>query len=384
MAVSHVSPIKAAAAWALGVDGTVAWRMFLGLASITRVGRGRTSPVLLSFNETGHLRAVEERRAMTEPTPDHGDPGVAAAGRPPPRPGRRPPAHAVRRRPRAGRDDDRRGGRPAPRLLQEPGHTARPSPCWRPWPSGPTCRGCIEAMLRGERINTTEDRPVLHVALRMPRGSRLIVDGEDVVRGRPPCPRPDGAFADQVRFGQWLGATGRPIRNVVNIGIGGSDLGPAMAYDALRAFADPALTVRFVSNVDGTDVWQATRDLDPAETLFIVCSKTFTTLETLTNARTARAWLVGGLGDEARRGPALRGRVDQRRQGGRVRHRPRQHVRLLGLGRRPLLGRLRHRPVAHDRHRARRPSGSSWPASTPSTSTSARRRSSQPAGAARA
>jgi glucose-6-phosphate isomerase len=106
-------------------------------------------------------------------------------------------------------------------------------------------------------------------------------------------------FAEQVRFGQWVGHTGRPIRNVVNIGIGGSDLGPAMAYDALRAFADPALTVRFVSNVDGTDVWQATRDLDPAETLFIVSSKTFTTLETLTNAHTARAWLVGLLGEAA-------------------------------------------------------------------------------------
>jgi glucose-6-phosphate isomerase len=106
-------------------------------------------------------------------------------------------------------------------------------------------------------------------------------------------------FAEQVRFGQWVGHTGRPIRNVINIGIGGSDLGPAMAYDALRAFADPALTVRFVSNVDGTDIWQATRDLDAAETLFIVSSKTFTTLETLTNAHTARAWLVGRLGDEA-------------------------------------------------------------------------------------
>ena len=159
-------------------------------------------------------------------------------------------------------------------------------------------RGCTEAMWRGERINTTEDRPVLHVALRMPRGRSLIVDGENVVDAVHHVLDRMALFADQVRFGQWLGSTGRPIRTVVNIGIGGSDLGPAMAYDALRAFADPALTVRFVSNVDGTDVWQATRDLDPAETLFVVCSKTFTTLETLTNARTARAWLVGGLGDE--------------------------------------------------------------------------------------
>ncbi len=159
--------------------------------------------------------------------------------------------------------------------------------------------GAIEAMWRGERINATEQRPVLHIALRRPRGSRLVVDGEDVVAAVHHVLDKMALFAEQVRFGQWVGHTGRPIRNVVNIGIGGSDLGPAMAYDALRAFADPALTVRFVSNVDGTDVWQATRDLDPAETLFIVSSKTFTTLETLTNAHTARAWLVGLLGDEA-------------------------------------------------------------------------------------
>ncbi|HEU5447749.1 MAG TPA: glucose-6-phosphate isomerase [Acidimicrobiia bacterium] len=159
--------------------------------------------------------------------------------------------------------------------------------------------GAIEAMWRGERINVTEQRPVLHIALRRPRGSRLVVDGEDVVAAVHHVLDKMALFAEQVRFGQWVGHTGRPIRNVVNIGIGGSDLGPAMAYDALRAFADPALTVRFVSNVDGTDVWQATRDLDPAETLFIVSSKTFTTLETLTNAHTARAWLVGLLGDEA-------------------------------------------------------------------------------------
>jgi len=154
----------------------------------------------------------------------------------------------------------------------------------------------IEAMWRGERINTTEGRPVLHIALRMPRGTHLVVDGTDVVEAVHHVLDRMALFAEQVRFGQWVGHTGRPIRNVVNIGIGGSDLGPAMAYDALRAFADPALTVRFVSNVDGTDMWQATRDLDPAETLFVVSSKTFTTLETLTNAHTARAWLVGGIG----------------------------------------------------------------------------------------
>jgi glucose-6-phosphate isomerase len=159
--------------------------------------------------------------------------------------------------------------------------------------------GWIEKMWRGERINTTENRPVLHIALRLPRGASLVVDGVDVVEQVHHVLDKMALFAEQVRFGQWQGATGRPIRNVINIGIGGSDLGPAMAYDALRAFADPAMTVRFVSNVDGTDIHQATGDLDPAETLFVVSSKTFTTLETLTNARTARAWLVGALGEPA-------------------------------------------------------------------------------------
>jgi glucose-6-phosphate isomerase len=159
--------------------------------------------------------------------------------------------------------------------------------------------GRIEAMWRGERINNTEHRPVLHIALRMPRGASLVVDGENVVEAVHHVLDRMALFAEQVRFGQWQGATGRPMRNVVNIGIGGSDLGPAMAYDALRPFADPALVVRFVSNVDGTDIHQATRDLDPAETLFVVSSKTFTTLETLTNAGTARAWVVGALGEAA-------------------------------------------------------------------------------------
>jgi len=161
-------------------------------------------------------------------------------------------------------------------------------------------RDRIEAMFRGERINTTEDRAVLHVALRAPEGSRIEVDGQDVVPAVHTVLRRMADFSDRVRSGTWTGQTGRPIRSVVNIGIGGSDLGPAMAYDALRWYSDRSLVVRFVSNVDGTDLYEATRDLDPAETLFIVCSKTFTTLETLTNARTARAWLLGGLGgDEA-------------------------------------------------------------------------------------
>jgi len=158
----------------------------------------------------------------------------------------------------------------------------------------------IEAMFRGERINTTENRAVLHVALRAPEGTRTEVDGHDVVPAVHAVLRRMADFSERVRSGAWTGHTGRPIRAVVNIGIGGSDLGPAMAYDALRWYSDRSLVVRFVSNVDGTDLFEATRDLDPAETLFVVCSKTFTTLETLTNARTARAWLLDGLGgDEA-------------------------------------------------------------------------------------
>jgi glucose-6-phosphate isomerase len=157
----------------------------------------------------------------------------------------------------------------------------------------------IEAMFRGERINTTENRAVLHVALRAPEGASIVVNGEDVVPKVHAVLRQMGEFSERVRSGEWKGYTGRRIANVVNIGIGGSDLGPAMAYDALKDFSDRALTARFVSNVDGADVWEATSDLDPAETLFVVSSKTFTTLETLTNARTARDWLLRSLGDQA-------------------------------------------------------------------------------------
>ena len=159
-------------------------------------------------------------------------------------------------------------------------------------------RDRIDAMFRGERINVTEDRSVLHVALRMPREASLVVDGRDVVKDVHEVLDRMAAFADRVRSGQWRGHTGKPIRNVVNIGIGGSDLGPVMAYRALRSYSRRDLTFRFVSNVDGTDVAEATRDLDPEETLFIVSSKTFTTLETLTNAQTARAWALAKLGDE--------------------------------------------------------------------------------------
>jgi len=156
----------------------------------------------------------------------------------------------------------------------------------------------IEAMFSGEHINVTEDRSVLHVALRMPRDARLVVDGVDVVAEVHSVLDRMGVFAESVRSGAWLGATGQPIRNIVNIGIGGSDLGPVMAYRALRHVSDRNLNFRFVSNVDGTDFVEATRDIDPAETLFIVCSKTFTTLETMTNARSARDWIVEGLGSE--------------------------------------------------------------------------------------
>lgn len=158
----------------------------------------------------------------------------------------------------------------------------------------------IAAMFRGERINTTEDRAVLHVALRMPPDEELLVDGQRVVRDVHEVLGRMRGFADSVRSGEWRGHTGRPIRAVVNIGIGGSDLGPAMAWTALRDHADRGLTTRFVSNIDPTDIAEATRDLDPAETLFVVSSKTFTTLETLTNATVARDWLLRGLGaDEA-------------------------------------------------------------------------------------
>ena len=185
-----------------------------------------------------------------------------------------------------------------------------------------------------------------------------------------PCSTPWPASPTPVRSGAWTGHTGRPIRNLVNIGIGGSDLGPAMAYEALENFSDRDLPLRFVSNIDGTDFWEATRDLDPAETLFIVVSKTFTTLETMTNAATARDWLLAAPGRRRRRGPPLRGRVDQPRRRGRVRHRPGQHVRLLGLGGRPLLLRLGGGPVADGRHRLRAVPPRCWPASTPWTRTS--------------
>ncbi|MER5254694.1 MULTISPECIES: glucose-6-phosphate isomerase [unclassified Streptomyces] len=155
--------------------------------------------------------------------------------------------------------------------------------------------GLRDAMFRGEKINTTEDRAVLHTALRAPRDADVQVDGENVVPAVHAVLDKMALFADKVRSGEWTGHTGKRIKNIVNVGIGGSDLGPAMAYETLRSFTDRDLTVRFVSNVDGADLHEAVRDLDPAETLFIIASKTFTTIETITNATSARDWLLTGL-----------------------------------------------------------------------------------------
>ena len=155
-------------------------------------------------------------------------------------------------------------------------------------------------MFRGEKINITENRAVLHVALRAPKGATIVVDGENVVPQVHAVLDKMADFSDRVRSGDWKGHTGKRIRNVINIGIGGSDLGPVMAYEALKYYSDRTMTFRFVSNVDGTDLAEATRDLDPAETLFIVSSKTFTTLETMTNAHSARDWLLKGLGGDAK------------------------------------------------------------------------------------
>jgi glucose-6-phosphate isomerase len=159
-------------------------------------------------------------------------------------------------------------------------------------------RARIEGMFRGDKINRTEDRAVLHVALRAPRGESIVVDGKDVVPEVHEVLDKMADFSERIRNGAWKGHTGKRIRNVINIGIGGSDLGPVMAYEALKHYSDRSITFRFVSNIDGTDIAEAVVDLDPAETLFIVSSKTFTTLETMTNAHTARGWLLAGLGGE--------------------------------------------------------------------------------------
>src|ERR1700675_4893614 len=156
-----------------------------------------------------------------------------------------------------------------------------------------------DAMFAGEKINITEQRAVLHGALRAPKGEQIVVDGVDVVPEVHAVLDQMADFSNRVRSGTWTGYTGKRIRNVVNVGIGGSDLGPRMATTALADFSERSMTFRFVSNVDGTDFYESTRDLDPEETLFIIASKTFTTLETMTNARTAREWSLAALGDEA-------------------------------------------------------------------------------------
>jgi glucose-6-phosphate isomerase len=159
-------------------------------------------------------------------------------------------------------------------------------------------RSRIDAMFRGDKINVSENRAVLHVALRAPRDAQIFVDGENVVPGVHAVLDKMAAFSERIRSGSWTGHTGKRIRNVINVGIGGSDLGPVMAYEALKHYSERSMTFRFVSNVDGADIYEATHDLDPAETLFVISSKTFTTVETLTNATSARAWLLDGLGGD--------------------------------------------------------------------------------------
>src|SRR4030095_2336261 len=161
-------------------------------------------------------------------------------------------------------------------------------------------RGRIDAMFRGDKINITEKRAVLHIALRAPRNATILVDGRNVVPAVHDVLDKMATFSNRIRSGEWVGHTGKRIRNIINIGIGGSDPGPVMAYEALKHYSDRALTFRFVSNVDGTDFVEATCDLDPAETLFIVSSKPFTTLETMTNAQSAREWLLRGLGPDVK------------------------------------------------------------------------------------
>ena len=208
----------------------------------------------------------------------------------------------------------------------------------------------MDAMFHGDKINITEKRAVLHVALRAPKGESIFVDGEDVVPGVHAVLDKMTAFSDRIRSGAWKGHTGKRIRNIINIGIGGSDLGPVMAYEALKYYSDRSLVFRFVSNVDGTDFAEAVIDLDPAETLFIISSKTFTTLETMTNAHSARDWALAGLKDEASIAKHFVAVSTNTAEVEEIRHRHRQHVRLLGLGRRPLLHGFRHRSFHHAGH----------------------------------
>ncbi len=215
-------------------------------------------------------------------------------------------------------------------------------------------RARIDAMFAGERINVSENRAVLHVALRAPRDASITFDGRNVVPAVHEVLDRMADFSRRVREGEWKGHSGRRMRNVVNIGIGGSDLGPVMAYEALRHYSTRELCFRFVSNVDGTDFAEATRDLDPAETLFVISSKTFTTLETMTNAHSARDWLLTGMGgDKAAVARHFVAVSTNAREVVGVRHRHGQHVRLLGLGRRALFDGFGDRPVDDARGRRR-------------------------------
>ncbi len=191
----------------------------------------------------------------------------------------------------------------------------------------------INAMFRGEKINVTEQRAVLHVALRAPKDEVIVVDGENVVTEVHAVLDKMADFSNRVRSGAWTGYTGKRIRNIINIGIGGSDLGPYMAYEALKYYSDRGLTARFVSNIDSNEFAEATRDLDPAETLFIVSSKTFTTLEDLDQRTLSPRMVRQCIGQRAGGSQTLRRRLDEYPGGGEVRHRHREHVRVLGLGR---------------------------------------------------
>ena len=256
-------------------------------------------------------------------------------------------------RPQARRADDRSRRRVSISTTRRTASPTRRSSCCRSWPKESGLRERIDAMFRGrENQRHGEPRRAARGPARAAGRPSIVVDGENVVPEVHAVLDKMADFANRVRSGAWKGHTGKRIRNVVNIGIGGSDLGPVMAYEALRHYSERAMTFRFVSNVDGTDFAEATRDLDPAETLFIVSSKTFTTLETMTNAQSARDWSLAGLGGDAKAVAKHFVAVSTNAEKvSEVRHRHGQHVRLLGLGRRPLLDGLGDRPVHDARHR---------------------------------
>ena len=239
------------------------------------------------------LRGEAPRRPLMSDSPSdipeaHPAPRVDGPGGPPRARWAAASARAVRRRPRPGGAVRRPASATCTSTTRKHLVTDETLALLQELAAATDVFGLRDAMFRGERINITEDRAVLHTALRAPRDAVIEVDGENVVPAVHAVLDKMAGFADRVRSGEWTGHTGKRIRNVVNIGIGGSDLGPAMAYEALRPFTDRSLTFRFVSNVDGADLHEAVRDLDPAETLFIVASKTFTTIETITNATSAR------------------------------------------------------------------------------------------------